>query len=124
MACCFTVAGYAAVQLLTGRTVAVAVWFIGAALLHELVLVPVYSAADRAARTALPPHKDHKDRSAERLLLNHLRTPVALSLSLLLVRFPLILRRSTARRRHRTRRRGPAKTDRTGANGSSADRGR
>ncbi|WP_371793536.1 hypothetical protein OG285_15105 [Streptomyces sp. NBC_01471] len=94
MACCFTVAGYAAVQLLMGRTVAVAVWFIGAALLHDLVLVPVYSAADLTAQTALPPHKDRKDPSAGRRLLNHLRAPVALSLLLLLVWFPLILRRS------------------------------
>ncbi|MFJ3698582.1 hypothetical protein ACIPW9_31460 [Streptomyces sp. NPDC090052] len=115
MACCFTVAGYAAVQLLMGRTVAVAVWFIGAALLHDLVLVPLYSAADLTAQAALPPHKGrpgHTDskgrqgctdseghrgrtgRSAGRRGLNHLRTPVVLSLLLLLVWFPLILRRS------------------------------
>lgn len=92
MACCFTVAGYAAVRLLVGRPVAVAVWFIGAALLHDLVLVPLYSAADRTAQAAaLPPRTPP---SAGRRLLNHLRAPVVLSLLLLLVWFPLILRRS------------------------------
>ncbi|WP_328335562.1 hypothetical protein [Streptomyces sp. NBC_00455] len=94
MACCFTVAGYAAVQLLMGRTVAVAVWFIGAALLHDLVLVPLYSAADLTAQTALPQRRDRAGLSVGRRGLNHLRTPVVLSLLLLLVWFPLILRRS------------------------------
>ncbi|WP_405784069.1 hypothetical protein [Streptomyces sp. NBC_00859] len=94
MACCFAVAGYAAVQLLMGRTVAVAVWFIGAALLHDLLLVPVYSGVDRAARTALTPRRRRSGRgeaSGRRIMC--LRAPLALSALLFLVWFPLILRR-------------------------------
>lgn len=111
MACCFTVAGYAAVRLLTGRTLAVALWVIGGALLHDLVLVPLYSAADLAARTALPPHPGRPPEAAGTSgdgrapapespvhrapvrWINYLRVPVVLSGLLLLVWFPLILRR-------------------------------
>ncbi|MFE2377783.1 hypothetical protein [Streptomyces sp. NPDC059398] len=138
MACCFTVAGYAAVELLRERPVVVAVWFIGAALLHDLVLLPVYSAADRTAQAALPPRgrrpvwrggaegsagagAEHPvghggatrvgaerpeqrggatrvagvgTRAAGTRWILYLRAPVALSALLLLVWFPLILRRS------------------------------
>ena len=44
----FALAGYAGVRLLADDWLAVAVWFVGAALLHDLVLLPLYSAADRA----------------------------------------------------------------------------
>ncbi|MEV6794319.1 hypothetical protein AB0M87_20535 [Streptomyces sp. NPDC051320] len=91
MLCCFAVATYAAVRLLAGRTLAVAIWFIGAALLHDLVLLPLYSGADRTAQAALAPRAGRASASG---WINYLRTPLALSLMLLLVWFPLILRRS------------------------------
>ncbi|WP_250306508.1 hypothetical protein OG204_05235 [Streptomyces sp. NBC_01387] len=91
MACCFLVAGYAAVQLLNGRTVAVAVWFIGAALLHDLVLLPLYSGADRTAQAAMPLRSGRAPGTG---WINYLRAPVALSALLFLVWFPLILRKS------------------------------
>ncbi|WP_051967321.1 hypothetical protein [Kitasatospora mediocidica] len=104
MACCFALAGYAAVQLLTGRPLQVALWFIGGALLHDLVLVPLYSGADLAAQAALARHQHGSeaatptDPTAAALpttgFVNHVRVPVFLSLLLLLVWFPLILRRS------------------------------
>lgn len=104
MACCFALAGYAAVQLLTGRTLAVALWFVGAALLHDLLLLPVYTGADRGAQALLEartspvvpdatrtPHGNGKRRPAAPSVLNYVRVPTFLSGLLLLVWFPLIL---------------------------------
>ncbi|MER6924634.1 hypothetical protein ABT314_37830, partial [Streptomyces spiralis] len=49
LACSFALAGYAGVRLFAGDWFGVALWFVGAALLHDLVLLPLYAAADRAA---------------------------------------------------------------------------
>lgn len=80
---CFAVAGYAAVRLLGARPAAVLLWFVGAALLHDLVLAPIYTLLDRAAGRRPPPS-----------WWNHVRFPAAISLLLLLVWFPEIARRS------------------------------
>ncbi|WUH90912.1 hypothetical protein OG900_12955 [Streptomyces sp. NBC_00433] len=87
MAGCLALAAYAAVQLLADRPLAVAAWVVGAALVHDLVLVPVYSGADRAAQQALATGPAGKPRPP---YLNHLRVPVVLSGLLLLVWFPLV----------------------------------
>lgn len=84
----FCLAGYAGVRLLDGDTLAILLWFAGSALLHDLVLLPVYAGADRALRAALGPRRG---------LVNFVRVPVFLSVLLLLIWFPLITRR-TARR--------------------------
>ena len=89
MAGCFALAAYAALQLLAGRTLAVAAWFVGAALVHDLLLVPLYSTADLAARQSF-----RRSRTGPPPYLNHLRVPVYLSALLLLVWYPLILNRS------------------------------
>ena len=47
LACSFALAGYAGVRLLAGDWFGVALWFVGAALLHDLVLLPLYAVADR-----------------------------------------------------------------------------
>ncbi|MDJ1131827.1 hypothetical protein [Streptomyces iconiensis] len=73
----FVLTGYAGVRLLDGDTLGVLVWFVGAALLHDLVLLPLYSLADRLPRLAGP-------------YVNYLRVPAVLSALLLLVWFPLI----------------------------------
>ncbi|MFD5704301.1 hypothetical protein ACFWJH_40635, partial [Streptomyces lasiicapitis] len=52
----FVLALYAGVRLLADDWFMVAVWFVGAALLHDLVLVPVYAAADRAVTALLGRH--------------------------------------------------------------------
>lgn len=85
MAASFALAGYAGVRLLAGDAFGVAVWFVGAALVHDLVLVPVYAAADRLLC-----------RSAGRRsgLVNFVRVPALLSGLLLLVWFPLITRQT------------------------------
>ena len=75
----FAVAGYALLQVLGARGARdVVVWLVAAVVLHELVLLPAYSALDRAARRAAGP------------AINFLRVPVALSALLALVYFPVI----------------------------------
>lgn len=101
---CFVLAGYAGMRLLTGDTMGVIVWFVGAALLHDLLLVPVYSGADLAAQTTLgsgapsagsaPPSASTAATRQRYRSINYLRVPSYLSLLLLLVWYPLILRRS------------------------------
>lgn len=57
-------------------------WLVGGALLHDLVLLPAYSALDAAAIRALGPP-----------LLNHLRVPFVLSALVFVVYAPRILDR-------------------------------
>lgn len=86
MAASFALAGYAGVRLLAGDTLGVVLWFVGAALVHDLVLVPLYASADRLlCRSA----------GRRRALVNFVRVPAFLSGLLLLVWFPLITRQST-----------------------------
>jgi hypothetical protein len=103
MLACFALAGFAGTRLLTGDTRGVVVWFVGAALLHDLVLVPLYSGSDLAAQTALGhgtapagsvPASDPTPAARANDYINYLRVPGYLSLLLLLVWYPLILRRS------------------------------
>ncbi len=86
---CFGLAGYAAVRLASSQPVTVAVWFVGAVIGHDLLLMPLYSLADRSAVAALR-HREPQLPAAP--WINYLRVPVALSGLLLLVWFPLILR--------------------------------
>jgi hypothetical protein len=71
------------------------IWLAAAALLHDLVALPLYSALFRitggAADRAIP------DRTARLLALNHVRVPAAVSLLLLVVYSPLILRLDSER---------------------------
>ena len=89
---CFALAGYAAAQLVPSRPLGVAVWFLGAAVAHDLLLVPLYSLADRSATAAIR----HRAPALPTIgWINYLRVPAALSGLLLLVWFPLILRLHT-----------------------------
>jgi hypothetical protein len=91
-AAAFGVAGYALAQIIRGGSVvSFAVWFAGAAVLHDLVLLPLYSLLDRLARPAL------RRRPTLRVpLVNHVRVPALISGLLLLVYFPSILGLSDA----------------------------
>jgi hypothetical protein len=60
------------------------VWLVGAAVVHDLLLVPAYSALDAAVRR-LP-----------RAMVNHVRFPAAISGAMLLVYWPLILGKGDA----------------------------
>ncbi|WP_328886568.1 hypothetical protein [Streptomyces sp. NBC_00316] len=94
----FALTGYAGIRLLGGgEPLMVVVWFIGAALLHDLVLLPLYTVTDRAAQTLLgdrrEPETHHNTHPPTRGWINYLRVPVFLSGILLLTYFPLILGR-------------------------------
>ncbi|MEW2625455.1 hypothetical protein [Streptomyces sp. NPDC048106] len=92
LACSFTLAVYAGVRLLAGDWLAVALWIVGAALLHDLVLLPLYSAADRALVRGL-------GAVGRRAWTPYVRVPAALSGLLLLVWLPLISGSQTGRYR-------------------------
>ncbi len=92
LACSFALAGYAGVRLLAGDWLGVTLWFVAAAVLHDLVLLPLYAAVDRAVARGL-------DAAGRRAWTGYLRVPAALSCLLLLVWFPLISGRTERRYR-------------------------
>jgi hypothetical protein len=81
----FVVAAYALGQALDVRAAAnFALWFCAAIVLHDLVLLPAYSAVDRSLQRAAP------------RAVNFVRFPAAISAVLLLAYFPLVLGRADA----------------------------
>jgi hypothetical protein len=87
-AAAFVAAGYALLRILGREPVDnFVLWFVGAALLHDLVVLPLYSALDLGARIGL---RSSAGRRAVPVI-NHLRVPAIISGLLLLVYFPLIL---------------------------------
>lgn len=91
----FMVAGYAGVRLLSGNPVGVGGWFIGSAVVHDLVLFPLYAATDAALVSLLRRHPALAT-VAGVPWLNHLRVPTVICGLLLLVWSPLILGVSAA----------------------------
>lgn len=92
----FTVAGYAALQVLDGdAALLVAVWFGGAIALHDLVLYPLYTLADRGLRT-LTRARAGSAATPGPPVLNYLRVPLLLSALLFVVFWPSITRHSEA----------------------------
>ena len=89
---CFALAGYAAARLVSSRPLGVAVWFLGAVVGHDLLLMPLYSLADRSALAAI---RHRTPRLPVIPWINYLRVPAGLSALLLLVWLPLILRLHT-----------------------------
>ena len=65
----------------------IVIWLIGAVLLHDALLWPLYSLLDQVARTAALA----LDGGGRVSALNHLRVPVALSALAFLAGFPAIL---------------------------------
>ncbi len=88
----FAVAGYAAYQVLPSNPVGIAVWFVGAAVLHDLVLIPAYALVDRLLHGR---RRERSDPAVPRPWANHVRVPLALSALLLAVFLPAILRLSS-----------------------------
>jgi len=88
-------AGYGFLAYATGRDPTMfLIWFAGAIVAHDLVLLPLYSVVDRVAHgagTALRPPRPSAGRTS---ILNHLRVPFMLSGLMFVVWFPLILGRS------------------------------
>ncbi len=67
-------AGWALLQILDGRSAArIVLWLVAAAVVHDLVVLPLYSGADRAARAAVGG------------AINYVRVPAGLSLLMLAV---------------------------------------
>ncbi|MFD3454832.1 hypothetical protein ACFWVC_21980 [Streptomyces sp. NPDC058691] len=87
--CSFALTAYACVRLFAVRPVEVAIWLVGAAILHDLILLPLYSLADLSARAVLR-HRENTVPKAP--WINYLRVPAFLSGVLLLVWFPLVFR--------------------------------
>lgn len=83
LACSFALAAYAGIRLLADDWFGVALWFVGAAVLHDLVLLPLYATLDRATVRGLGAVR-------RRDWAMYVRVPAALSGLLLLVWFPLI----------------------------------
>jgi peroxiredoxin len=85
----FALAGYAAAELLPVNPVGILVWLVAAVIGHDLLLMPLYTLADRSA-TAVFRHRPLNLPAGP--WINYLRVPAALSGLLLLIWFPLILR--------------------------------
>jgi hypothetical protein len=92
MIACLALAGYATADLLPGNYVGILVWLAAAVIGHDLILVPLYTLADRSAMAVFR----HRRPSTPAVpWINYLRIPAALSGMLLLIWFPLILRLPT-----------------------------
>ena len=91
----FAICAYALAQIIDGGTVVnFVVWFGGAALLHDLVFLPLYSILDRVAHGwARRAHGRRRGRlrHPDVPVINHVRAPALISGLLLIVYFPLIL---------------------------------
>ncbi len=97
----FFVAGWAIDQVLGGGSIVNWIaWFLGAALLHDLVLLPLYSLLDRGLAGG---GGNRAARAARRRpWVNFVRVPGAVSGILLLVYFPVILGFSSTNYRNDT----------------------
>jgi hypothetical protein len=83
-------AGYAASRLVGNPALfRIVVWFVGAALVWDLLLGPAFALGDRALHAVT-----RRVRGGGVPLLNYVRVPAALSLLLLLVWAPSVLQRS------------------------------
>jgi len=88
----FAIAVYAFSQILkpaSTQTLSLILWFVGGALLHDLVFVPIYLVLDLVARLGLQDHALRRVRA-----INHVRFPLAMSFVMFLTCFPLILARA------------------------------
>jgi hypothetical protein len=85
----FALAAYAAFQFLSLNVIGIAAWFAAAVIGHDLLLLPLYTLADRSA-TAVFRHVPPKLPAVQ--WINYLRVPTALAGMLLLIWFPLIFR--------------------------------
>ncbi|MEV4118576.1 hypothetical protein [Micromonospora sp. NPDC049645] len=108
MIACFTLAGWVALRIAEEATAGrMLLWFVGAAVAHDLVLFPIYASADRVLRGALgrASHADSQSSTAHHPVprrvgqapsrpspLNHVRVPALAAGLLFLVYLPGILR--------------------------------
>lgn len=95
----FAFAGYVVARVITvAHHWQILLWFAGALVVHDLVMFPLYSLADRSWR-----HPSLRAESLRRVpWINHLRAPAIVSAVLLLISFPLVFRLDRADYRHAT----------------------
>lgn len=91
--CSFALTLYAGIRLLKGDTLGVIVWFVGAALLHDLVLVPLYTVTDKVLVAVLGRCSVPGSAAGPAAWINYVRVPAFVAVLLLVVWYPLILRR-------------------------------
>lgn len=91
--CSFALTLYAGIRLLKGDTLGVIVWFVGAALLHDLVLVPLYTVTDKVLAAVLGRRSATGSAAGPAPWINYVRVPAFIAVLLLVVWYPLILRR-------------------------------
>jgi hypothetical protein len=93
----FALAGYAAWSLIQDRTIMVVVWFVGAAVGHDVILFPLYSIIDRrfGGRRRRDDDVPAAAGAPAAPWLNYVRVPAAISGLLLLVFLPSIARLSS-----------------------------
>lgn len=80
----FALAGYAAWRLVPPNPIGVAVWFAVAIIAHDLILLPLYGLTHHGALSLFR-------RRGWTSWIGHLRVPVMMAGTLLLVFFPLVL---------------------------------
>ncbi|GGX44760.1 hypothetical protein O1M07_04265 [Streptomyces albulus] len=99
--CSLALTCYAGFRLLRGDTLGIVIWFVGAALLHDLVLLPLYTVTDRLVQLLFRGRRGRKPRSRDTAggtrpvtgRVNYIRVPAFVALLLLLVWYPLVLGR-------------------------------
>jgi hypothetical protein len=89
MVACFALAGFAVAELLPSNFVGIPIWLVGAVIGHDLVLMPLYTLADRSAMAVF---RHRRPQLPTVPWINYLRVPAGLSALLLLIWFPLIFR--------------------------------
>nr|WP_244809036.1 hypothetical protein [Streptomyces sp. So13.3] len=90
--CSFALTAYAGTRLLKGDTLRIAIWFVGAALIHDLVLLPLYTLTDRATQALVGSRGGAGRHDRPRTTwINYLRVPTFVALLLLITWYPLIL---------------------------------
>jgi hypothetical protein len=77
--------------IVAGRAINFLAWFVGAAVLHDVVLLPIYSVLDHAAGRGV---KLSRLRRRGVPVINHIRGPAVISGVLLLVYLPEIIGKS------------------------------
>jgi hypothetical protein len=91
----FALAGWAIMEIAgIGGSFRVLLWFVGAVIVHDALILPLYSGADRGAQGVAAVLD--QGGSTRVPLINHLRVPFVLSAVTLLTFAPLILGRGDA----------------------------
>jgi hypothetical protein len=88
----FAIAGYGFLRIVENPSaLGTLIWFAGAAVAHDLIAFPLYSALNLIAHRSIEGPEDAWEERRRVPLINHVRIPAFLSALALLMFFPLIL---------------------------------